>query len=99
MFSLPVESEGQSLAAVTREAGVDVSGLSGRKDQFLTFLLCMTLVAALQVTGFAIQLVVGYFGDFHEAALFFIPAAHSFTSEVKAFGEKGGQARLIRFYG
>jgi hypothetical protein len=83
---------------MTRQAGVYVPCLSGRKNQFGTFLFCMTLVAALHVTALAIQLVVRDFGDLHKAALFFIPTAHTFTSEVQAFSEERGQARLIRLY-
>jgi hypothetical protein len=92
---LPIKAECQTLTAVTRQAGVHVSGFCSFENRFGPLFFQMTLIAAFQMTAFAIKLVIGDFSDLHKAALFFIPSAHTLSGIMKAVCKKGDKARLL----
>jgi hypothetical protein len=92
---LPVKSEGQTLTTMTRQARVHIPRLFRGKNEFCSFLLGVALVTAPDMALLAVQLIIGDFGDFHEAAFFLIPTSHALTGVVEALGKKRSQTWLI----
>ncbi|MFY9944363.1 MAG: hypothetical protein WAK57_19500 [Desulfobacterales bacterium] len=91
LIPFSVKLEGQPLPAVARQACIHFLGLLFRKKEFFSFFPGVACIAAFDMTGFTVELVIGNSGYFFKPSGTLIPVPHAFPGVMKTFGKKRPQ--------